>query len=112
MGSIVSVTMTDRNGHSKVRPAVVVTRNVDVAAGRPIIVVAISGTFSEPLPPEWVPAPWAAGGHPRTKLHRPSVAVCDWQEVGSRSDIVAVTGFMPLAAPTRIVEVIERPSPP
>ncbi|MCI0462065.1 MAG: hypothetical protein L0Z62_34365 [Gemmataceae bacterium] len=50
LGSVVWAELEDTNGFRKVRPAVVVTATADIAAGKPVRVVAITTRLPNPLP--------------------------------------------------------------
>lgn len=100
--------MADRNGIVKVRPVVVVSSEADIAAGKRVVVVAVSSTFSEPLRPACVRLPWAAGKHRRTGLEKPSVAVADWWEMKDPDEIGAPIGILTAAALDQLMETLDR----
>jgi len=54
LGSVVWVELADANGFRKVRPTVVVSATADIAAGKPVRVVAITTLFPTPLPADHV----------------------------------------------------------
>ena len=50
LGSVIWAELVDVNGFRKVRPAAVVTATADIAAGKPVRVVAITTRLPQPLP--------------------------------------------------------------
>ena len=50
LGSVVWVELEDANGIPKLRPAIVVTATADIAAGKPVRVVAITTASSHRCP--------------------------------------------------------------
>jgi hypothetical protein len=98
-GDIVIVRdMLDPNGvNPKDRRAVVVTAPADLAAGHPVVVVAIAGLPPKgvPIPGDHVPLPWQAPhGHRRTKLTKPCAAVCTWLEEIADDRVLTIKGLV------------------
>jgi mRNA-degrading endonuclease toxin of MazEF toxin-antitoxin module len=75
LGSVVWAELEDANGIPKVRPAVVVTATADIAAGKPVRVVAITTRLPTPLPRDYVQLPWDPQGKARSGLRRRCAAV-------------------------------------
>ena len=65
LGSVVWVELEDANGIPKLRPAIVVTATADIAAGKPVRVVAITTRLLTPLPHDYVLLPWDRQGKAR-----------------------------------------------
>jgi mRNA-degrading endonuclease toxin of MazEF toxin-antitoxin module len=108
-GRIIWAELADANGVRKGRPAVIVTPTDYLGTSQVIEVVAISSRIAKPLPPNQIPLPWHNQGHPRTKLNRPCVAVCDWRARLAPSDIIKVGGDVP--API-LMDILTRLNPP
>src|SRR3954463_6411444 len=108
-GQIVWVELADANGVCKLRPAVIVTPGPQIAANRPLEVVAITSRLPEPLPDDHVLLPWHAQGHPRTGLNRKCAAVCRWLCRIMPEDIKNFAGVVPgqalLQIMTKIAEI-------
>lgn len=104
-GGIIVAEMRDRNGFRKVRPGLVITPTDRISETAPLLVMAITSTFSEP-PPAWhVPLPWNADPRRvRTGLARRSAAVVEWVDQITVSDILAAKGEVP----ARVMREIER----
>jgi mRNA-degrading endonuclease toxin of MazEF toxin-antitoxin module len=78
-GRIVWVELLDPQGQNpKVRPAVILTPTDEIDPSGEVQVVAITGETTAAPAEECVILPWHAGGHPRTALTKPSVAVISW----------------------------------
>lgn len=95
-GCIIRADMTDRNGYPKNRPAVILTPTAEIEKGSPIIIFAISSKIKHPLPSNQVPLPADPDGTVGTGLDKDSVAVCNWAETISRSDITRIVGRVPI----------------
>ena len=108
-GSIVWVRMTDPNGvNPKERPAVVVTPTEEIVPGEALVVVAVTSTFTRPLPTNRVELPWHNSGHPVTGLRRRCIAVCDWLIAVDQVAIINVVGIVPV----RVLDTILVQLPP
>jgi len=91
LGSVVWAELEDANGFRKTRPAVVMTASADIAAGKPVRVVAITTRLPKPLPDDHVLLPWDPQGKARSGLRRPCVAVASWHaEVSANVQIVGI----------------------
>ena len=78
-GSIVWVKATDPRGHNpKMRAFVVITATASIKSGDPIVAVAVTSTFREPLDPMMVPMRWNAAGTTESGFTKKCVAKCDW----------------------------------
>ena len=107
-GSIVWARVPDENGvNHKERPAVIVTATDDIDVNDPLVAVAVTGTFSNPLRESQVALPFHPSGNTRTKLRRPTVAVCDWIVRIKKADILQVAGIVPPGPLTEIMEKVE-----
>jgi hypothetical protein len=81
-GSIVYVRVLDPlHKNAKIRPVVIVTSAAELGAGDPHLAVAITGTFSLPLPNDHVELPWHAA-----PAHRIDQTVCRGVQLAARSD--------------------------
>ncbi len=105
LGSVVWVELEDANGIPKLRPAIVVTATADIAAGKPVRVVAITTRLLTPLPHDYVLLPWDRQGKARSGLRRRCAAVASWQAVVPVGDVQQVVGVLP---PTVIGELLAK----
>lgn len=92
----------------KHRPAVILTSTRDIVPGEPLVAVALSTTFDEPLGPECVRLPWNRSGAVRTRLRKPTVAVCNWLVELDAEDIEQFGGIVPVKEMREIVQKVER----
>lgn len=104
-GSIVWADVADPRGQTKRRPLVILTASGEVLLDAPIVGVAITTSFPEPPPHEYIELPWHPRGHPATRLRRRSAAACHWLVRLQPSDIVETKGYVP----TRVlIEILAR----
>jgi mRNA interferase MazF len=94
-GQIVWAEMADANGVRKLRPAIIVTPDEQIASTAILDIVAISTQVPRKLPSDHVLLPWHRQGHPRTGLKRKCAAVCSWIGGVVPTDIVDVAGIVP-----------------
>ena len=87
LGSVVWAELEDSNGFRKIRPAVVLSATADIAAGRPVHMVAITTRLASPLPEDYVMLPWHREGKVRSGLRRPCAAVATWQAEIKAGDV-------------------------
>lgn len=109
-GDIVIVAgLPDPQGRNpKDRPAVIVTPTDELRAGRPLFIVAITTTLSDPLPDDYVPLPWSRPRHPRTGLNARNAAVCHWLAHVEETQIARAIGRVPTRELIEIGEVLRR----
>jgi hypothetical protein len=69
----------DPAGRNPKRRGIVVLEHQTRATGEVEVVgVAVTGTFPKPLPADHVELPWKRDRNVRTRLDKPSAAVCSW----------------------------------
>ena len=105
---MVSALADPRGKNPKDRPAVVVTPSDELANGRPIFVLAITTTISDPLPDDHVPLPWQRPRHPRTGLSARNAVVCHWLAIVEPERVERVIGVVNNAELGRIGEILQR----
>jgi len=97
-GRIIWASVRDRRGFRKDRPCIIISRSEDIRADRPIAVMAVTTTFSDP-PPHWhVTLPW--NNDPRrvvTRLSERSAAVVEWLDWVDPRDVLDFGGEVPAA---------------
>jgi mRNA-degrading endonuclease toxin of MazEF toxin-antitoxin module len=109
---VVWAELEDANGFRKVRPAVVVTATADIAADKPVRVVAVTTRLLTPLPGDYVLLPWDRQGKARSGLRRRCAAVASWLAVIPVADVRQVVGVLPPAVIDELlakVAVVLRP---
>ena len=94
-GRIVFAWLEDRNGHGKLRPAVILTPDEEIADVESLAVAAITTTFGDPPPDFCVAIPWHPRGHPVTHLHQRSAVVTNWLRALTADDMVGFGGDVP-----------------
>jgi mRNA-degrading endonuclease toxin of MazEF toxin-antitoxin module len=105
LGSVIWAEVADGNGVRKLRPAVVVSPSADIAAGRPVRVVAITTRLPKPLPADHVLLPWDRQGVARSGLRRKCAAVATWIVEIAGSDVRQIVGLLP---PVVISELLDK----
>jgi mRNA-degrading endonuclease toxin of MazEF toxin-antitoxin module len=78
-GRIVYAWIKDNHGFAKLRPALIVTPDDLIQANKPLVVLAVTTTFSQPPPKHHIPLPWNTKGNTLTKLRQRSAVVLNWQ---------------------------------
>ena len=89
-GRLIYTWINDRNGYGKLRPAVIITPDDEIAEATPLVVMAVTTTFPDPPPAACVALPWHPNTHPVTRLRQRSAAVVDWL---ARIEPGDITGF-------------------
>jgi mRNA-degrading endonuclease toxin of MazEF toxin-antitoxin module len=112
LGSVVWAEIADPNGHSKLRPAVVVTPTNRIERAAMLDLVAVTSRLADPLPSDHVLLPWHAQGHPRTGLNRRCAAVCSWIVRIPSANVREIGGVVPGAIMTEILRRIATGMPP
>ena len=109
-GDIVIVRgLLDPNGvNPKDRPCVVVTRDEDLDAGAPIVVVAITTLLPGAQPPDTVLMPYHPQGKARTGLKTRCVAVPGWIEAVDPARLGPTIGHSPPRPLGQIAEILRR----
>jgi hypothetical protein len=74
--------------------------------------VAITGTFTPPLPPMRIPLPYQRQGNCQTGLSKPSVAVCDWPVIVGKADIMSRAGTCPPIPHAAVLAQLPKLQPP
>src|SRR5205823_6089400 len=112
LGSVIWADLKDTNGFRKVRPAVIVTTSAEIAAGRPIRVLAITMRLPSPLPDDHVVLPWDRQGKARSGLRRKCAAVTSWQAEILAGDVHQVVGILPPAVIEELLAKVSAAIPP
>ena len=97
---IVFAEVLDPNGQNpKTRRVVVLTPDIELAAGFPIVVAGVTGTLPDPLTADYVKLPYKnpPGRHPKTGLTKEAAVLCTWVVAITRNDITGRSGFVPPA---------------
>lgn len=106
-GRIVWVEMLDPQGRNpKVRPAVVLTDTAEIRSDGVVVVVAVTSQVDSAPADLCVELPWHRDGHPRTKLNRRNVAVCNWLATIPATEIRSVGGQVPVGEMRRILAIM------
>lgn len=113
-GRIIWARIRDRNGHDKLRPAVIMARHDEIVATGKIAVIAVTTRLPTPLPADHVLLPWQRPRHPKTGLNERCAAVCGWLEFIRIEDVEEISGIVPDAALAEISRRFfgDRPSQP
>jgi hypothetical protein len=108
-GSVVRARILDPLGDNpKVRPLVIVTQTHEISPNQPLVAVAITGRFSNPLAADEVPLPHHPAGSAKTGLRKPCVAKCSWVVSLRPEDILEQKGFITTDKLTAILKRINQ----
>lgn len=114
-GRLVWVEIVGLDGQAKRRPVVITTPDPDIASSTELAGIACShsAAFRTPRPADYVEIPYHPSGRCRSKLTKPTIAICGWTVTISKTDIVALPdrylgGIVP---PEALKSIIERSSP-
>lgn len=105
-GSVVWAEVTDPRGRVKRRPVIVLTETTEIILDSPIVAVAITSSYPDPVPREFIELPWYAQGHPATGLRRRSAAACRWLVELHPSKVIEIKGYVPQKTLLAIVQRI------
>jgi len=97
---IIFAEVLDPNGQNlKTRRVVVLTPDIALAAGFPIVVAGVTGTLPNPLTADYVKLPYKnpPGRHPKTGLTKEAAVLCTWVVPITLNDIKGRSGFVPPA---------------
>ena len=97
---IIFAEVLDPNGQNpKTRRVVVLTPDIELAAGFPIVVAGVTGTLPNPLTADYVKLPYKSppGRHPKTGLTKEAAVLCTWVVSITPNDIRGRSGFVPPA---------------
>ena len=89
----------------KRRPLVIVTATNEMLLDAPIVGVAVTTTYPDPPPREFVELPWSRLRHPATRLSARSAARCDWLVELRPSQVTEIKGYVPTKT---LLEILER----
>jgi hypothetical protein len=81
----------------KIRRVVVLTPDLALAAGYPIVVAGVTGTLPNPLTADFVLLPYKnpPGRHPKTGMTKRAAVLCTWIIPITLADIHGRSGFVP-----------------
>jgi hypothetical protein len=97
---IVFAEVLDPSGKNpKTRRVVVLTTDIELAAGYPMVVAWVTGTLPSPLTADYVKLPYKnpPGRHPKTGLTKESAVFCTWVVSINPNDVKGRSGFVPPA---------------
>lgn len=87
-----------QGGNPKTRRVVVLTPDIELAAGRPIVAAGVTGTLPPRLTSDYVLLPFKnppGTRHPKTGLTKNAAALCTWLVIVDRNDVTGRSGFVP-----------------
>jgi hypothetical protein len=97
---IIFAEILDPNGQNpKTRRVVVLTPDIELANGFPIVVAGVTGTLPSPLTADYVMLPYKnpPGRHPKTGLTKEAAVLCTWIVSITTNDVSGRSGFVPPA---------------
>jgi mRNA-degrading endonuclease toxin of MazEF toxin-antitoxin module len=107
------VEVLDPQGRNpKCRPAVIVTPTEEIRPDGDVVLVGITGSLDAAPPETQVALPWQRQGQTRTRLNKPSVAVCTWVFKRPVSSIQAYSGIVPDREMLQILGKLNALAPP
>ncbi len=93
---IIFAEVLDPNGQNpKTRRVVVLTPDIALSAGFPIVVAGVTGTLPNPLTADYVKLPYKnpPSRHPKTGLTKGAAVLCTWVVPITLNDIQRTFGF-------------------
>lgn len=111
-GRIIWIEVPDKNGYNAYsRPVAVLTKNSEIDSEDVIVGVVCSNTSAEVYPRKetWIEIPHQRDGRTRTKLRKPTVALCEWIEPFRKVDAQAAEmgGIIPPGVLLQIINLVE-----
>ena len=110
-GRIIWIDVPDARGNIKRRPVVIITSDDDIAVAEELVGVVCSHTsvHIEPRPEDYIAVPHDPAGVCRSKLRKPTVAICRWTISLPQSALAALDkadygGIVPATALEPIVD--------
>ena len=91
-GRIVWIEVADARGNVKRRPVVIITSDDDIEGAEELVGVVCSHTsvYVEPRPADYIEVPHDPKGVCRSKLRKPTVAICRWSVSLTKSALAAL----------------------
>lgn len=111
-GRIIWIEVPDKNGYNAYsRPVAVLTTDSEIHSEDVIVGVVCSNTSAEVCPRKatWIEIPHQTDGRTRTKLRKPTVALCEWIEPFKKADAQAAKmgGIVPPSVLLQIIKLVE-----
>jgi len=107
-GSVIRARVLDLQGQNlKVRPLVIVTPTAEITRTTPLVVVGITGSFSDPLADDEVAMPFDPGRRAGSGLTKPCVAKCRWLRSIHLADVIEKMGYISVEKLTEILEKLK-----
>ncbi|HET6880853.1 MAG TPA: type II toxin-antitoxin system PemK/MazF family toxin [Pirellulales bacterium] len=110
-GRIVWVDAPDARGNVKRRPVIIITSDDDIDGAEELVGVVCSHTSVHvvPRPGDYIEVPHDPAGVCRSKLRKPTVAICQWTVSLTKSALAALGnedygGIVPATALEQIVD--------
>jgi mRNA-degrading endonuclease toxin of MazEF toxin-antitoxin module len=95
-GQIVWAIVRDHNAFRKRRPAIVLTPTAEISKESPLVLMAITTTYSHPAPPDHIELPWNPDRRrTSTGLARRSAAVVTWLDTIYPDEVDGIIGVVP-----------------
>lgn len=95
-GRIVWAIVRDHRGYRKRRPAIILTPDAEISADQPLVLMAVTTTYPEPPPIEYIELPWNRDRRRvSTGLARRSAAVVTWVDTVYPDEVDSVIGTVP-----------------
>jgi mRNA-degrading endonuclease toxin of MazEF toxin-antitoxin module len=104
--------LDSQSRNRKRRPLVIITATDQIQPGVVFHAVAVSSQLDEAPADVQVELPWHPNRHPRTLLTERCAAVCSWIVQLNLADVLEYAGTVPGKYLTRILETVDRLSPP
>jgi hypothetical protein len=102
-GDVVTARVIPLRGETKIRPVIILSRDIDAA--HPVHILAISSSFEVPPVSRYVFLPFDPAGKCHTGLRKKCAAVLDWQTLVPLSDILEWKGNI---RPALLAEILMR----
>jgi hypothetical protein len=111
-GRLIWIEVPDKNGYNAyARPVAILTADSEIEAEDVIVGVVCSHTSAEVYPRKdtWIELPYQREGRTRTKLRKPTVALCEWIEPFQKvaAQAAEMGGIVPPGVLLRIIALVK-----
>lgn len=114
-GRLVWIDVTGLDGRPKRRPVVITTPDTDIASATELAGIACShsAVLRSPRPADYFDMPYHPSGRCRSKLTKPTIAICRWTVKLPKADIETlpdryIGGVVPRTLVQQLIQASER----
>jgi mRNA-degrading endonuclease toxin of MazEF toxin-antitoxin module len=102
-GQIIEAYLSDGHGHTKARPALIISNDNENDQGEDLLIIAITTQIENPCPPYHVVIAARSMASPGTGLSATCVAKCNWVREVAQTKVIRSLGYLDDDLMTEIV---------